>query len=442
MACNTRARNLGVRPGMTCSAALALLPELRVFPRDEQEEAAMLKHIAAWAGQFTSLVSLVPPRSVLLEAAGSLRLFGGAAGLCRRVKEEMKSLGYDISLALAPTPLGAWLLACAGLERCVTDLHQLHREVAGVSLPLLQLSGEILEDLRGLGLQTVGDCLRLPREGLARRFGPGLIDYLDRMLGRTPDPRIPFELPPRFRGHLELPADTSACEALLFPLRRLLSELTGFLRARQGGIQRLEVRLGHGRATPSRLAIDLVAPSRDPQHLLDLLRERLERVNLPEPVQDIQLTAGEVLSLPPENQRLFREAGRQPDDWKRLVERLRARLGRNAVHGLKAVPDYRPERAWCHCPAGETASQTQTPPLPRPLWLLLDPLPLSTVDGRPYLEGSLTLHQGPECIESGWWDGADVVRDYYVAANPFGSRLWVYRERTGSRGWFLHGVFG
>jgi protein ImuB len=49
---------------------------------------------------------------------------------------------------------------------------------------------------------------------------------------------------------------------------------------------------------------------------------------------------------------------------------------------------------------------------------------------------------GPERIESGWWDGDDARRDYFVAEDPRGCRLWVFRERDGRRRWYLHGIFG
>jgi protein ImuB len=54
---------------------------------------------------------------------------------------------------------------------------------------------------------------------------------------------------------------------------------------------------------------------------------------------------------------------------------------------------------------------------------------------------SLTFVSGPERIESGWWDEQDVARDYYVARNGDGQRLWVFRDHR-TRCWFLHGLFG
>ena len=84
------------------------------------------------------------------------------------------------------------------------------------------------------------------------------------------------------------------------------------------------------------------------------------------------------------------------------------------------------------------------PATPRPLWLLALPEPLAERDGRPRHRGELRLESGPERIESGWWEGPEVQRDYYVARTPRGARLWIYRERAGAaaRHWFLHGVFG
>ena len=50
------------------------------------------------------------------------------------------------------------------------------------------------------------------------------------------------------------------------------------------------------------------------------------------------------------------------------------------------------------------------------------------------------LEEGPERIESGWWDGKDVARDYYIVRQAGGARLWVFQERR-SKCWYLHGVF-
>jgi protein ImuB len=49
-------------------------------------------------------------------------------------------------------------------------------------------------------------------------------------------------------------------------------------------------------------------------------------------------------------------------------------------------------------------------------------------------------HAGPERIETLWWRGPSVRRDYYRVALESGSHLWIFRRLTDRR-WFLHGAF-
>ena len=69
------------------------------------------------------------------------------------------------------------------------------------------------------------------------------------------------------------------------------------------------------------------------------------------------------------------------------------------------------------------------------MWLLEAP--------RRIREREFTLLAGPERIESGWWDGAEARRDYFIARTGESSLAWIYRERGPEPGgsWFLHGLF-
>jgi protein ImuB len=88
------------------------------------------------------------------------------------------------------------------------------------------------------------------------------------------------------------------------------------------------------------------------------------------------------------------------------------------------------------------------PACTRPIWLLAQPQPLPERRSQPWLDGGpLQLLAGPERIESGWWDGAPALRDYFVASAADGALVWIYRARlpggdAGADGWFLHGRFG
>jgi protein ImuB len=47
---------------------------------------------------------------------------------------------------------------------------------------------------------------------------------------------------------------------------------------------------------------------------------------------------------------------------------------------------------------------------------------------------------GPERIETGWWRGAMIARDYYHIETLTGQRFWLFRRLDDDR-WFLHGAF-
>ena len=443
VACDRKARARDVRCGMTVAAAWALASDLKIVVRDVTAEHAALERIAAWAFQFTPTVTIFAPADVLLEVAGSLKLFGGLSRLHQRVEQGLVELGYGASVACAPTPLAAQLFARAGLAVRIQHHDALRHELEKLPVSLLDHPPETTAMLENFGVHSVGECLRLPRDGLARRAGQRLLDDIDRALGRLPDPRPPFVPPPDFSASLPLPAPVEQAEALLFATRRLLAELCGWLAATGNGVQSLRFTLAHENHANTQVVMKLVAASRDHEHLIGVLRERLARIELSCAVTAITLAAEQLQPLALRDLSFLPDARHHAESSARLVERLRARLGDEAVCGLTAFPDHRPERAWRICEPGDDVALRELQVLPsRPLWLLASPQPLREVAAIPHYDGPLSLLIGPERIEAGWWDGQDVARNYFVARNPVQSLLWVYREHNTTGGWYLHGIFG
>lgn len=467
------ARALGVTPGMKRAAALALAPALRLCERDDANERATIDSLAAWALQFTPAVSVqsdLPfgelddtprPCGLLLEVAPSLRYFGGSAALLAQLRQGLRALGFPARIGAAPTAAAAWLFA-----RHRDDLHadEAGLEAAVRSLPaaLLARSRPQRETLDAIDARRIDDLLALPRAGLARRCGRALLDELDRALGRQPEPRRWFEAPERFETRIELLAQVEHAEVLLFAARRLLERLAGWLAARHCAVRELTVhaehdrRSGRERRADTLLAIRLADPSRDPDRLCALLREKLAVTRLPAPVRALRLCCDEVLALPGTSGQLFPAPGAARESLARLIERLQARLGPRQVQRLALVADHRPEvayrieavdappasaRATDLLPAGAPVAN-----LPRPLWLLRDPIAISERNNRPWWHSALTLLAGPERIEGGWWDASLVQRDYFIAEDEGHVLYWIYRERLAPddarRGWFVHGRFG
>jgi protein ImuB len=470
-ACEEAVHAAGVREGMSINAALALVPGLHALARDARRERQLLEAVAQRGVRFTPRVSIEQPDGVLLEVRGSLRLFGGARQLCVRLQQELTdAMGATVRFAITPSPLASlWFArACPPGARpvFVRNRDELAARLALLPLGCTRWPERGIETLGTMGVRTVGDCLRLPRAGFARRFGQELLATLDRATGRVQEPRAAYAARERFATRRDLEPEIADTARLGQALAPLFEELCQFLRERDRGVQAIEVQLRHRDAPVTRVRLRFVQPvGAQPRHMAELLRGRLAPLVLPQPVRNVRLLSGPLIDLQAGAIELFAHDRRgSGKNLPQLVERLRARLGNDAVYGLACVSEHRPEAAWRAVEPAATkprarqkaSSHSASPnasspsvPLPlrwersvarpgegRPLWLLDRPEPCD-VD-------RLVLEEGPECIESGWWDGHDIARDYYIARNAQGARLWVFRTRRetveGAR-WFLHGWF-
>ncbi len=441
---NATARQAGIREGQAVAAAKALAGELRILDRDPQAERETLERLAGWAGQFTPMVS-VEGNGIVFEVEATLRLFHGHAQLTSAILRGIRELGYRSALGVAPTPLAARIIARAethGLQvRSCLKLQDLRARLAELPLFLFDWPQGTLTRLTDLGVVRLKDILELPHEGLARRFGPEIVLSLDRLLGRVADPRVPYSPPHAFRARVELPAEAESVEALLFPLRRLLAELEGYARGRGAGVQRLALTLEHGRKARTRLDLEFASPERESDFILAIAREKLDRLKLCAPTIALSLRADALLPYVPRNAAWLPGAQEQAVERERLVERLAARIGRDRVFGIALGNDHRPERDWKSARGASGSDPGSRRCGRRPVWLLQRPQRLIIDAGHPSLQGTLDLVAGPERIEAGWWDGEEVSRDYYVAANPHGETYWIYREHRDPRAWYVHGVF-
>lgn len=446
-AASPAARDLGVKPGMPVAAARALAGGLSALRREPQREAQALASLASWACQFTPCVAVQHAAGLLLEVGSALKLHGGLARLLARVRDEARALGYHAATGVAPTPAAAWLFAKARHAGCAahtcTDIALLPERLRDIPLALLDWPADVLGTLATLGITRIGHCLALPRDGFARRFGAALLRDLDRALGAEPDPR-PYHTPPeRFMSGTEFGFEVNDAAVLLFPLRRLLRELEGFLRGRGAGVQAWRLVLAHAGRGVSRITLGVAAPERDAERLTALARERLGRLVLPAPVLGMRVEADRLFPYTARSASWLPDPGQQGGEWLHLVDKLTARLGADRVYRLQAREDHRPERSTVRVSAThrERLPAVALPPGPRPLWLLGTPRALLSEAGHPLCQGRLQLIAGPERIEAGWWDGRSAGRDYYAARNPHGATFWIYRDHRAGDNWYLHGIF-
>ncbi|WP_051378354.1 Y-family DNA polymerase [Derxia gummosa] len=485
--CNPAAEVRGVRVGQKRSLAIEICPGLRMADPDDPEQAAALDEVALALARFTPAIAFVRSasgtRGLLLEAGGSLKLFGGFHALLHAIRFTVSELGLSVDLAAFTTATGAWLLAQHGMQSEHALRHLLeHVEASAhdgsgsaddplhaldsLPTPLLDTAYPCADVLVGIGCGRLGALRHFPREELIARFGAGLLDEVDRAYGLAPDPRDFWSPPERFEARLELMARVDHAEALLFGGRRLLVQLVGWLGARQATTRAIALHFDHERHRDngprhSSLYIRLSEPTRDLEHLALLLREHLARTVLPAPVLDIRLEATEVEIADGASGELFRSRASDDQAIARFAERVAARLGPHAVRTIALRDDHRPEAAQVLQPFGAIPPRRVDPrrqtrighvehdrqTLPRPAWLLSRPVQLRIRNQRPWHHGDLRLLAGPERVESGWWNDteppAPAVRDYFIAENHDAELLWLFRERKpgGDEHWFLHGKF-
>ncbi len=438
-AVSAAARAAGIRPGMSVAAASVRCGALERRDRDVRQEAAALAGLGRQCLRLTPLVSLAPPDAILLEVRGSLKLFGGFSGIQRAWRDELKPWSQDCHWAAAPTPLASLLLARQQRAVKVESQDRLHSALRELPIAGLGVDPGLIERLHKIGLRHLRDLWRLPRDGLARRFGFGLLNYLDRVQGRQADPRPIYRSPQQFSAEWELSLATTDCRAIVTAAKELFRQLVGFLRQQDAGVTRVRIDLFHDRVPATPLDIGTRHSTRDGAHLVHLLDQTLRHREVPAPVTRIRLCRVRVQPFAPHRPDLFGGCGTDGGGWRRVLDELEARLGWQAVRQVRCSMDHRPERAWTH----QRLSAHGIGPRPRPLWLLARPQRLILRQGRIWRRGYLSLRSGPERIESGWWDGGDCRRDYYVADNPLGQRLWIFRDlKRHGHAWYLHGLFG
>jgi protein ImuB len=300
-----------------------------------------------------------------------------------------------------------------------------------------------------MGVHRIGELLRLPRAGIARRFGAGALLDLDIALGRQPAPRRAFAARERFRERCDFETEVETVAYVQKALEPLIEHCARFLRERQAGVQALELKLRHRAQPVTRIGLGLASVTGDSRRLADVSVQKLSSLELAAPVLSMELLSGPLQPLSAGSFDVFACLGGAGgrDTAPQLVERLRARLGEQAVYGICLVAEHRPEAAWQRVqalPADATSRRRASrkidaPEVTRPIWLLSEPARLGAPDVE-RLRRSPSLLGGPERIESGWWDGKDVARDYYIVHQAGGTRLWIFKDRRSKR-WYVHGVF-
>ncbi|AMK78310.1 MULTISPECIES: Y-family DNA polymerase [Methylomonas] len=427
------ARQAGVEPGMAPAAALALCPGLSIRNRDPLAERQALQQLAEIALDFSPWVSLDQTDCLLLEIRSCLTLFGGVEHLQDKLRTALQTARHRPLIAISPSPTASTLLARLNLETIVSDRQALRSALGPLPIAALELDDKILHRLFRTGIRQLTDLWRLPRDGLAKRYGAVLLQQLDKLAGQQTQVLQAFHKPPSFQASREMPIELERIEHFFPAVEQLAGEFAAFLKNRDATTLGIILELHHHDRPATRLTLDFRVGNRAPKHWCSLLYEKLERSPLPAPVLALTLLSSAIVPFQPERFSLFDDS-EQPSseaEWQAVLDQLQARLGHHALKFPGTCSDHRPERAMTDTPSPLNAN----PGLPsRPLWLLPNPDPIRI--------GDVHLLSAVERIESGWWDDQFIRRDYFIAKDTRGRKLWVYRDLNTKNQWFVHGLFG
>lgn len=490
------ARKAGLFPGQTLADARALASEIAVHDHDPGGDATALDALAIWCRRYTPWAAPSGLESggacgLWLDVSGCAHLFGGEAAMLKDLTGSLDRVGYTTRAGLADTTGAAWAAARFGLPardaNIIIPPGEQAQTLSSLPIAALRLPPESLNAFERLGLRNIADLTALPRAGLTRRFGELPVRRLDQAFGEIDEPISPRAPAPVWRLRTACPEALGREEDVAAAVRNLVEALCNRLARAERGARQLELCLYRVAGRVDTIEAGTSRASRDPDHLIRLLQEHLDRMPGPPTsapdalsaaaeamVETITLAATRSESLQMTQTGL--SGGRDTDlaALERLVDRLSGRLGPDNVRRFAARESHLPERVQASSPA-LARSQAQShdvwqAPLPRPPRLLTCPEPIEATapvpDDPPVMfrwRGRLhriARAEGPERIAPEWWRTPDTAdnhtvldvdtRDYYRVEDTDGRRFWLYRDGLYDRNrytkdppkWYLHGFFG
>lgn len=436
---------IGLQTSMSLADARALAPTMIVKSADPKADAAALLQLADWCGCFAPWTAADPPDGIVLDITGTAHLFGGEHRMLAHVETKLAALGLESRLAIADTPSAAWATARFDSGRILRTGTAL-QELADLPVAALRLDERMINTLKALGLYRIGALAKLPRGPLARRFGPILLERLDGLLGRREAPISPRREPARWRSRADLAEPIITRQSIEIVLKELLRGLCQILEEEELGARQVSLYAFKVDGALQNISIGTARPSRDPDHLFRLFREKLDHLEPGFGIETFLLEAPAADRLTPEQAKLYTLTRSTDAGFAQLIDRLQTRLGVKAVFQSYPVDSHCPERAVISLPAMTDCKIAAAPPHGRRPSLLLHPPEYAEMqsEGRAFhwrgLNRRIIQATGPERLRSEWWqDGMDVTaRDYYRIEDDRGHRYWLFKSREG---WFVHGLF-
>ncbi|MBL6865313.1 MAG: DNA polymerase Y family protein, partial [Rhodospirillales bacterium] len=252
LAVNNAARLEGIKTGYTLADAKALFPELLIEKADYINDSKTLETLvkafqrySPWTAidlnETNPLVSLIGSGSIWIDITGCAHLYDGEHPLVKDLYNYCLRIGYQARIGLADTPGAAWAVARFNnaLSTIIPPKSQ-KEALAHYPVVALRLDPTTTEKLHNLGLNQIGDVYNVPRAPLTSRFGLGLLQRLDQILGLENEPISPYRSKPEYLVRISFPEPIGNKQDIKFALDKLLIKLCKVLEKNNLGARLLK----------------------------------------------------------------------------------------------------------------------------------------------------------------------------------------------------------
>ena len=444
VAANELALSAGIKPGHSSSTARALIEdgELRLLNRDRNREAQVIERLLCWAYGFTPTLEAWHGNTLQLEIGSCLKLYRDVNRLNDALKRKLAYRGFTVASGLAPNRWSAWLLSHTNSRSSTGD--DVNRQAALTAIPLrilLSIPGndfkQSVERLEKAGIKTLGQLLDLPPSSIARRCGKPLHQWLQALTTTSDRLATDFLPPQQFKDSFWFGFEIRHSNELQPAMEQLLEGLAGFLASAQLTTTTINWHMLRAQGGFQSLTVKSSEAHRSVERWLKLSVLQLEHYSLEENIEGLSLDVSELQQEVMTESDLFGDS-RSNESLYSLIDRLRARLGLQAVQYLDLREAHLPEFSQLLTQEQPAAAPLKAYPGQRPFWLLEEPHPIRAWNDQLFWNGPLELIYGPERIEDNWWD-QPTSRDYYVAKTEEGQPIWIFQNRHNQR-WYVQGV--
>ena len=444
---NKKAVKKGFFINMASSMAYGLPIDL--YSRDKIKEQKIKKKIFEDLNNFSPIVIDESTDGILVEIGGSTKLFGGGKEIFSLIHKRLTKYGYSFKIAVAPTPRAALIIGKSELNTNVWDISNLNATVSSIDLNYLDLQKKDMKKFLDLGVRTLGDVYRLPRAGILKRFSSDVLKVIDQLYGRVADLPKSIVNDDFFTKlvDVDLAGNMFSFENCM---RSILYDLNIFLKRRTAKTRSLKW-FFFSKKSLKKMNVKLNSEVSDPEFLLNETKNKIKRIFLDEMPDKVGLYVDDVRHYSFQTTDLFSSKNKEaPKSSEKYINDIIQNYGVNIVYQVLTKPSCVPERTFdiydsgCVSYKNTLASRVSFSTKGknhRPTWLLKNPKQLTVKNGHVEFEGSLEIISDRERLVSGWWDGDEVARDYFIAKNSDHRLFWIFKDLKNDKKWYLHGIF-